>query len=500
MIIEDKKIPVLGQLKSKGILIEWIDDSVYVTANSDQWNSGLRDILSEYDYEISKELAESVIESSDLVVCEEIGPVSPSQERLLNVERLLPQSILYQQPETLFMYGQLNIEALKYSINEVINHQGSLRTVFRNLKEKNRYPIQIVNQFEKRDLEFIDLSKVDNPKDDLYSIIWKKSHLKFSLRKGPLFRFSVVKLDEEEHIFMFSIHHLISDGWSSELVLKQLSHYYNAKINNTTPSISPLEITFSSYCKTLQEKSYIEALKKSINYWKKELEGPYKPIQFSPKNRVDALSLKIVVHKIKIEAALIKKIEKESSLLAITVPSVLLGVFALVLHKTFKSDDIRIGTMFANRMSKKIEKTVGFLANMLIIRFLINNNLNHTDWLKSCNKKLQNAMSNQEIPFQEVVAALESQDAYNLKDLLQVKFVITNVSKEPIKFEGLKHELKNLIDGTQIGITSMDLRVHLVPQQNGDYSGTISYKKGLFSEAQIHELWNTYLKLLQEVF
>jgi len=235
----------------------------------------------------------------------------------------------------MFLYGELNLSALEFALNAVIKRQKSLRTVFRKSAISRKY-IQIVKVQDKIKLPIIDVSNNESPVESLLEIIRTDSHEPFSIRKGPLAKFKLVKISPNYHVFLYSIHHLLSDGSSTAIFFKELSQYYNSFINKDIPVLPPLNKSFAGCCYDIDLRRRSIKNSSTIEYWSNLLKPPYAlATLLKDSKRTPPLSLKTYELPVSINKSLIASVNEYCKKHGITLNSMLLSIWSVFMAETY---------------------------------------------------------------------------------------------------------------------------------------------------------------------
>ena len=291
-------------------------------------------------------LIEAVSRDQDL-------PPSFSQERLLFLEQLVPETSSYNVPLALKLRGALDFEALEKSLNEIVSRHESLRTRFVN---KNGQYVQIIEPEQAVGIDVI--STVGE--NDLMQQIEKEKSLPFNLKTGPSLRCKLLKISEQEHILLLTIHHIVCDGWSLGLLFRELSSLYAGFSQGKPVSLPELRIQYADYAVSQRKTLTGDVLAKQLDHWRDRLNGlatlqlptdyPRPPVQ----SYQGGFMLK------KLPAELSSRLRTLSETEKATLFMTLLGAFTVLLHRYSAQDDIVVGTPIANRNNVEVEDLIGF--------------------------------------------------------------------------------------------------------------------------------------------
>ena len=375
-------------------------------------------------------------------------PLSFAQQRLWFLDQLIPNQSIYNIPMALRLKGELAVEALEDALRYLIQRHEVLRT---HIESEAGEAYQVITSDPFFKLERIDLSAlVPAAREEASSELVREEALKpFDLEKGPLIRGKLLALGDGESILLLSMHHIVSDGWSFDVLLKELKIAYEAYKNGEAPELSPLSIQYADFA--LWQRGWLqgEVLEDQLAYWKEELEGVPEVIAL-PTDHVRPQELTYrggvyVQHIPKEQLARIKTLsESQGSTLFMT----LLAAFQILLYRYTGQEDIVVGSPIANRHYKEIEGLIGFFINTLALRAQIKGDLTFRDILTQTRETTLNAYAHQDVPFEQLVDHLEIPRELNRNPVFQTILVLQNTGNTSFELEGI--ESRAGIDGEAI--------------------------------------------------
>ncbi|WP_242295072.1 condensation domain-containing protein, partial [Bacillus cereus group sp. BfR-BA-01381] len=337
------------------------------------------------------------------VTREENLPLSFAQQRLWFLDQLEPGNVSYNIPAAISFKGTLNVQALNQSINEIIRRHEILRTVFKEVEDK---PVQVVMPFQQKNIEVIDLTKLVKEKKEYEKneLIKKEAHRAFDLNKGPLIRECLIKLDELEHILMLNMHHIISDGWSMDVIIKELSTLYEDFCSGGSSSLSELSIQYADFA--VWQRDWLQAgtLEKQLAYWKEQLGGEL-PVLNLPIDRPRTVkqTYQGSIERLVLSKQLTQKVRSLSKQEGTTLFMTLLAAFKTLLYRYTGQEDIIVGSPIANRNRSEIEGLVGFFVNTLPLRTKLSGDKTFREVLKLIRETSLEAYAHQDVPFEKLV-------------------------------------------------------------------------------------------------
>lgn len=420
--------------------------------------------------------------------------LSYAQQRLWFLDRLNLNSPQYNLTKGLILKGGLNIGALKKSFNAIIRRHKILNAYF---AEENGQPVEMFGQDIEMPLKLTDLSSVSEKdrKDKVTELAKNEARTPFDLEKAPLIRGNLICLSETEHILILSVHHIVFDGWSFGILLRELNFYYEGYLNGNKKSLPELKIQYADF--SLWQKHNIEdaRLKNQLKYWTKKLEGNL-PVLDLPldKQRPAIQTYNGAKFTSFIPARLVDKLQKYAKSENATLFMVLLSAFKVLLYKYSGQTDIIVGSPIANRDIKDIEDLIGFFTNNIVLRTSFSNNFKFNELLQKVKQTTVEAYSNQDIPFEKIVEQLRIERDMSKNPIFQVLFGMQNTPMPAMEMPGLDVSILD-VDG---GYSRFDLSVDI--QNAGDgLAANFEYNTDLLSGDTITRMAGHFNKLLSGI-
>jgi len=414
--------------------------------------------------------------------------MSYAQKSLWMVSQFKGKEIAYNIPAVYHFYGQLDIEAFIKAFDLVIRKHEILRTVFKEDEEKN------IKQFitPSEDFKFLigyeDFSTIADKELALNNEIKQTIGFAFDLFKGPLFKVKLVRLDNEHVVFLFAIHHIISDAWSLQLLIEDISIQYNSILKNDIVSLSSLAIQYKEYSNWLKNQIKTNAI--TNTYWLNELQGQLKPLKFNydylPQTNSSYQGDKINFF-LKTEVSL--SIKEAAKKLNVTEFTFHLAAFFSFLNLQTSETDIILGVPFAGRAHVDLEDQLGYYVNLLPIRLNLYQHENFETVIKMVQGKLSNAFENQMYPFDLMLKDLEFERGAGGANFINTGFTWNDLAHDEFRInENLKVKVQN-VDTEQV---KYDLWI----LSNGS-NFILEYRKDLFSRDSIDLFIERYLVFLE---
>lgn len=406
----------------------------------------------------------------------------------------LDNSSQYNINTALQIEGKLDKEVLQSSITEIVKRHDSLRTTLPNINGK---PHQVITPSVKKisGIEEYDYSNLSIDSDDYLNVIKKEVNVPFNLHEGPLFKTKLFKFNNNHFVLVFIMHHAISDGWSTGILLRDFIEIYNKKIINIDASLDQLDCKYTDFSrwqrKALQESSY----KGKIEFWREKLSGDLPILQLPTdyprqlKQTYNGKQIEFVIEK-----DTFQKIKNYCYNYNITLFMFLLGTYKSILYKYTNQEDIIIGIPVANREKTEFEEIIGYFGNTIALRSKIHGNMCFEDILKLVKDTSLEALENQEIPFEKVVEIVkpDRNDAY--PPIFQSMLVLQN---DPINIGELR-DLKYDILDIHTDTAKYDITLNM-SEKKGYLIGKVEYNSDLFKESKIKTFIDNYVRLIQEI-
>ncbi|QWR77841.1 amino acid adenylation domain-containing protein [Candidatus Magnetomonas plexicatena] len=334
------------------------------------------------------------------VAASELYEVSNAQRRLWILNKLKPDVTAYNMPGAYLLRGKLNTDALKSAFSTLSERHESLRTTF---VEINSVPMQKINAEVHQIVEEIDLSnKIDN-ETIAREIAKQEAESPFNLSEGPLIRAKLIRLNNETHVFIINMHHIISDALSMAVITQEIGLLYNAFLRGEKNPLAPLRIQYKDYAAWQNAQQHSATMEQRKLYWHKKLAGELTPLMLPtdyPRPPVKTFNGDTAA--IFIDKELVSELTALSASLFMT----LLAIFKIMLFRYTAQNDIIVGTAVANRNLEELEHQIGFFINTLAIRDDIYTYDTFSSVLAKVKRTTEEALEHQSYPFDTLVDEL----------------------------------------------------------------------------------------------
>ncbi|HHJ53745.1 MAG TPA: non-ribosomal peptide synthetase, partial [Caldithrix abyssi] len=371
-------------------------------------------------------------------------PLSYAQQRLWFLYQMEPGSTAYNIPAAVRLKGRLDQTALEKSLNEIVRRHEILRTTFTTI---NGTPMQVVSSDGKIDIQVKDISDLDKKSQEqtLNKLLAELNATHFDIKKGPLLKTSLFKLNTNEHILHIVMHHIISDGWSVSVFVNEFSRLYTSFLNDQPSPLPPLPIQYADFAVWQKKKLDTEIKEKQLPYWREKLGGELPVLQLpTDRPRPAVKSFRGSHRKGAIRGELVEELRQLSRQQNTTMFMTLLSAFYTLLYRYSGQDDISIGIPIANRNRAETEQLIGFFVNTLVLRNRFSGELTFNQLLEQTRNVSLEAFSHQDVPFEMLVEELQPERDLSHTPLFQVMFVHQNAEEGSLKLPGLEIEPVNM--------------------------------------------------------
>jgi amino acid adenylation domain-containing protein len=419
-------------------------------------------------------------------------PLSFAQQRLWFLDQLVPNNPLYNCPGAVELEGKLDLEVLESVINEIVRRHEVLRT---RIEVEEGEPVQVFDEWGPRGLEVEDLTNLlqEEREAEVGRIAREEATAGFDLRRGPLLRVKVLKLAEEEHVVLFTMHHIVSDAWSMGILMREVSVLYESMSKGNGSPLPELEIQYADFAVWQREWLRGEVLEKELSYWKQRLEGAPPVLElFTGRPRPTIQSHRGELYSLTFSAELTGKLKELSRRHDVTLFMTLLAAFQLVLGHAAGQDDVVVGTDVANRNKLETEGLIGFFINQLVLRTDLSGNLSVRDLLRRVRETTLGAYEHQDLPFQKLVDEISPERNRSWSPLFQVKFVLQNAPQGDLQVARVRFREFSANSVT----AKFDLTLTISEDGEG-LSGTVEYATDLYERSTIVRLFEHMRAVLE---
>jgi thioesterase domain-containing protein/acyl carrier protein len=433
-------------------------------------------------------------------------PLSFPQENIYFIQRLFPACRAYHGRSLVHFKGDLDLRLLEQSLAAMIQRHEIYRTTFH---EDGGQTYQVVHPAWEPVLECVDLSSLppEERNPELVHRIGLDLQTDFDLARLPLVRWSLYRTAEAEYTLLFLEHHLIHDGWSFNVFLRDWIETYRSKLNGIEPVLPELPIRFSDFA--YSQHAWIQGgeAKEKIAFWKETLADVPSVLDLPGDHPRPAVESFVGSNmRIPLPALLLASLKKLSQEESSTLFMIMLAAFYILLYQYTGQDDLVVGSGAANRNTKEIENLVGMFINTIVLRARLSPASTFREFLRRVREITLDAYEHQEVPFDKVVEAVNPDRSLSRNALFQVMFNFNDAPLPEFQLPGASIWLEEGIDN---GSAKVDLNVIVIPRSE-QLVGTGSagaeetvmvweYSTALFDRARIARMIDHYLMLLQNI-
>lgn len=420
--------------------------------------------------------------------------LSCSQQRLFFLDHLQSVAVAYNMSAALQLTGALCIEALQQALDETVRRHEILRTVFvhegKQIWQKIAPVIKVA----------CPLTILDDLSEDLRRTEEQRLHEEelqrtFDLEKGPLLRVNLIRLAENRYLLLFTLHHIVSDGWSIGVLVREFAALYQAFIAGLPSPLPELPIQYADFAYWQKQWLQGAVYQKQLSYWQQQLQGAPDTLSLpADKPRPVQPGHSGANYYFAVPDRLAAQLGDLSRRHGVSLFVTLLAAFNVLLCRYSSQQDICIGTPVANRNRQELEGLIGFFVNTLVLRSDLSGNPAFTALLEQCGKTVLNAQAHQDLPFDKLVETLGGVRDLNRTPLFQVMFVMQNTPSDSFSLPGLQ-----LIQGNADTKTAKFDLTLLLSQTDQGLQAAIEYNTDLYEQATIARMAGHYLSLLQGI-
>jgi amino acid adenylation domain-containing protein/non-ribosomal peptide synthase protein (TIGR01720 family) len=418
-------------------------------------------------------------------------PASFAQQRLWFLDQLEPGSSKYNIFAAVRISGQLNVTTLEQSFNELVQRHEALRTTFATVDGQ---PVQVIHPMLDFRLSIVDFTTTQNPTADIQNFLSQEVTRPFNLGRGPLLRAMLLKLGEQEHVLLLTLHHIVSDGWSMGVLVQELAALYEAFAALQPASLPPLPIQYADFAVWQRQWLEEQALLTQLAYWKEQLDGLTQLQLLTDRPRSLLATSQSEKQTLVLSKTLTEGLKTLSQQAGVTLFMTLLAAFKTLLHRYTAQDDIVVGSPIANRTRSETQGLIGLFVNTLVLRTDMSSNPTFRELLNRICKVTLEAYDRQDLPFEKLVDELQPERDLSRNPLFQVWFALNNAPLPTLQVSGLT--LSPLeVERSQ---ALFDLSLDMV-EQDKELIASVEYSTDLFDSTTITRMLGHFQVLLQGI-
>ncbi|WDG44701.1 amino acid adenylation domain-containing protein [Pseudomonas synxantha] len=421
--------------------------------------------------------------------------LSYAQQRMWFLWQLDPASGAYNLPGAVRLIGALNLPAMEQAFASLVARHETLRTVFQRQADEHLVQVAIEPSLavEQLDVSALPAAEREQAVNDAAT---RQSLLPFDLEHGPLLRVQLLKLDDQEHVLLLTLHHIVSDGWSMNVLIDEFIRCYDAHERNETPQLPELPIQYSDYA--LWQRRWLEAGEQArqLEYWQARLGDEHPVLELPTDHPRPAMpSYQGTRYNFAIDPALAAQLRSCAQKHNVTLFMLLLGAFNVLLHRYTGQGDIRVGVPIANRNRTEVEGLIGFFVNTQVLRTELSGQTRVVELLQGIKEHALGAQAHQELPFERLVEALKLERSLSHTPLFQVMYNHQPVVADIASFSSASGLELALVEW-QGRTTQFDLTLDTY-EKSGTLHAALTYANDLFDAPTIERMARHWISLLQ---
>lgn len=420
--------------------------------------------------------------------------LSFAQRRLWFLNQMEPDSRAYNQPMAFRIAGHIGVDTVQAALDQIVSRHESLRSTIGMVSDG---PVQTVHPARPVELNVVDLSSTSaaDRGSRLDEALVAESRRPFDLTTDLMLRATLVRLGEEDHVLLFVIHHVATDGWSASLAIKEFSALNEEAVSHTTPSLPALPIQYADYAEWQIDTLTGEKLDSQVRYWRDQLNGASPMLELPldharPSTRSDRGARHIVAF----PRTLTDSVEALSAQAGTTLFTTLLTAFQTLMYRYSGNVDVSVGTSVAGRMQVEAEPLIGFFVNTLAMRTDLSGNPAFTELLGRVREVAVGALSHQEVPFEKLVEELQPERTTSHTPLFQVVFVLQNTPDASLVIPNATIVPIEIDNKT----SKFDLTLSLTNTPQG-LTGYLEYSTDLFDASTTRRIADRFEVLLESI-
>jgi alpha-ketoglutarate-dependent taurine dioxygenase/acyl carrier protein len=421
-------------------------------------------------------------------------PLSFAQQRMWFIDQFERGNSLYNVPVAIRLTGALNVAALEESLNEILRRHEVLRTTY---AEVNGRPVQLISATQTLPLPLTDLRALTRLEREAETrrVAGVEAKRPFDLSAGPVLRAMLLRLADEEHVLLLTTHHIVSDAWTKGVLMQEVAEIYRAFSEGRESPLAELPVQYADYAVWQREWLQGEVLEAQIGYWKEQLAGA-PPLLELPldKPRPAVQTFRGATYNMTFTAALRDALKDLSRHETATLFMTLLAAFQTLLSRSTGTEDIVVGTNVANRNRVETEKLIGFFVNHLLMRTDLGGSPTFRQLLARVREVALNAYAHQDLPFDQLVKALNPKRNSAYHPLFQVLLVLQNAPLAAVELPRLT--LSPLEQADEIA--QFDLAL-FIEETDAGMTGLWRYSTDLFDAATVARLAENFVALLESI-
>ncbi|MDY6804445.1 MAG: amino acid adenylation domain-containing protein [Cyanobacteriota bacterium] len=421
-------------------------------------------------------------------------PLSFAEQRLWFLDKLQEGSVTYNEQEALRLSGSLEVEALMGAVQEIVRRHESLRTNYRSLDGS---PVRVIHRELQLEIPVVDLQHL--PPEERLKEVQRlgtgERQQPFDLANGPLLRVNLLPIAPDDYVLLLTMHHIITDGWSTGVFCHELEALYGPTVLGKPSPLGPLAIQYADFASRQRQPETAEILAPQLSYWKQQLAGA-PPLLELPTDypRPTVQGSRGGKEFFEVGSELSQQLKRLSKSEGVTLFMTLFAAFGTLLYRYSGEEDMVVGTPIANRNRSEIEGLIGFFVNTLVLRDKFKGNASFSELLQQVRQTALDAYAHQDVPFEQLVEALQPERSLSHSPIFQVMFALQNAPMEPLELPGVSFTWLQM----ETARAKFDLFLSMEETEAG-LIGYWEYSRDLFDAATIRRAIGHFQTLLEGI-
>jgi non-ribosomal peptide synthetase component F len=426
------------------------------------------------------------------------APLSFAQQRLWVQDQLSPGSSLYNISQAIQVKGALNVTALELTLNEIVRRHEILRTTFAAPDfHVGGNPVQVIAPTLRLALPIVDLQEFQETEREAETrrLAASEAGRPFDLSRGPLLRAALLRLGRERHVILFTLHHIISDGWSMGVLAQEMGTLYEAFAGGRPSPLQELPIQYADFAHWQRQWLQGETLAAQLSYWRRHLGGAPASSELPTDRPRPAVQTFRGAHQpLALSETLSGSLKELSRREGVTLFMTLLAAFNTLLHRCTGQGDIVVSTPTAGRTNVELEALIGFFVNKLMLRADLSGDPSFRELLGRVREMVLGAFANQDVPFEKLVDELQPGREQSRAPWTQTAFVLQSASTSSLEAPGLTFSPLKIESAT----AKTDLILSMLEHPTG-LQGSFDYNTDLFEAATIARMAGHFQTMLESI-
>jgi acyl carrier protein len=433
-------------------------------------------------------------------------PLAFAQEPLWFLDQLVPDNPFYNMPSAYRLSGPLDLEVLERALTEIVGRHEALRTSF---PAKRGRPRQHIAPAEPVPVPVVELG-MRGPAEaeaEARRLAGAEAALPFDLARGPLFRPRLLRLAPTEHVLLLTVHHIVSDGWSTSVLLTELSTLYDAFSRGQPSPLAPLAVQYADYAAWQRQWLEGEVLEGQLAYWQARLTGAPTALELPPDRLRPAMpSYRGAIEPFTVPAPVVQALGGLGRSRGATLYMTLLTGFKALLARSTGSDDVVVGGATAGRSRAELEDLIGFFVNTLVLRTDLSGDPTFVEAVDRVRRTALEAYQHQDAPFDKLVERIAPRRDLSRNPLVQIAFEFQEHVPVPTALGGVTLADVGGYSGAEYGAVDdggvparLDVELFMIGVADGSVDGSLVYATDLYDRATAARVTSSYLRVLEAV-